>query len=51
MGTIANTYYRLENCSTPEDFIRSWKDSHAGRWEPEQMLYIHWFRDIAGNQE
>ncbi len=51
MGTIANTYYRLENYSTPEDFIRSWKDSHAGRWEPEQMLYIHWFRDIAGNQE
>ncbi len=48
-GTVASMYYRLENCSSPEEFIRSWKASHAGSWKPEQMLYIHWFRDITGN--
>jgi len=49
LGTIAQMYYRLENYRSPEDFIRSWKASHSGRWESEWMLYIHWFRDITGN--
>jgi hypothetical protein len=47
MGTVANTYYRMENCSTPGEFIRRWKASHSGNWEPGQMLYIHWFRDVT----
>jgi hypothetical protein len=49
MGTIAHMYYRLENCNSPEDFIHNWKARHSGSWEPERMLYIHWFRDITGN--
>jgi hypothetical protein len=48
-GSIARMYYRLENCSSSEDFIHRWKKSHSGGWEPERMVYIHWFRDITGS--
>lgn len=50
-GTTASTYYRLEGCATPEDYIRGWKESHGGHWEPDQILYIHWFRDISSPKE
>ncbi len=50
LAVAASTYYRLERCGSPEDFIRRWKADHRGHWDPEQMIFIHWFRDISFNQ-
>jgi hypothetical protein len=50
VNAIANKYYRIEHYRSPEDFILGWKASHSGSCDPEQLLYIHWFRDITGNQ-
>jgi hypothetical protein len=47
LNTIADRYYRMEHCSSPDEFIRAWKAGNSGRWDPERMLYIHWFRDVT----
>lgn len=47
LNTVANSYYRMENYGTPEEFIGGWKARNSGKWDPEQVLYIHWFRDVT----
>ncbi len=43
LGTIADTMYLMEGCSSPEDFRRLWRSIHRGHCSEEKLYWSHWY--------
>ena len=39
--------HAIDGQPTSADFVSKWKAAHDGQWDPEALIYVHWFRDVT----
>jgi hypothetical protein len=46
LETVKNLYFRLEGCSSPEEFERVWRALHRGHFTTGKLYFMHIFGRI-----
>jgi hypothetical protein len=47
LGFITEKLYLQEGTASPQEFESLWRRLHRGHYDPNKIMYVHWFARIS----